>query len=288
MKVLRNNLLAGFIICLMFASIIGSTLISYKAEKRLPTGKSIQQGQVTLTVGGTTPVTETTTTGGGGGGGVAVEETPSESNLDFSLENTYTITPSLGTLINVIFSEDIQYTFDVVELTDNKITFKIQGNQYTITISEIGYFDLDSDGNDDLKITYDGKYLTLASLYLPEKENLPPKLTIHKIVSEIPVISGTGGLFNYIILIALIIITFFILIYQHHKFASFEKKYKLVKKGKSLANKKTFDKNTMLIDKLNGQKEVLKKAYLEKHISKKAYDVSINRIEFALREIKRK
>lgn len=295
MRIRRNNILAVFVIALMFASIFSTILISYRAEKGIPTGKSVDQGQVTITVPDATspPVSEVPSPagGGGGGGGPDEEGVPEEFNLDFRLDDTYTIDPVGGDTINIIFSDSVEYSFDVFSTTFNWIVLEIMGSKYTIDVSEIGYFDLDSDGVDDLKVVYERDTTTFVSLYIPKEGEVveAPKLTKRKIAED-PLFAPSAKL-SYVILLIVAVIILVVLTYQHVKLSGLEKGHeKKIKKMYKVykANKETSSRREGMVDKLEKQKELLDKAYQGKHISKKAYDAGKSRINKILRQIRKK
>jgi len=294
-KKLRNNILAGLVIFLMLFSILSTILISYQADKEIITGQLIDQGTVSLTVPGTSsPVTPSPAGpgGGGGGGGPSEEGVPEEFYLDFKIKDTYTIGPVTGDIVYVIFSDSVQYRFDVFSTMPNWIVFEIVGFKYTVKTSEVGYFDLDSDGIDDLKIVYDGVSTTFVSLYVPEEEVLEaPKMTTRKVAQEQILLSPIWTRTGYIILLVVAVIILVILVYQHTKLSGLEKgqKKKLRKMYKSYKEQKeTSSRKEGMIDKLNKQKKLLDEAYSGKHISKKAYNAGKDRINVILKRVRKK
>jgi hypothetical protein len=101
LKIISNNILAGFIILLMLISIIGATFITIfveEVEKTPPIGKAT--GTINLIIGGEEepPTPPTSGPGGGGGGGatknfqiypsiIKIELSPGESKKSFFVVN---------------------------------------------------------------------------------------------------------------------------------------------------------------------------------------------------------
>jgi len=304
----RNNILAVFVIFLIFISIVTPTFFYFKTmQYSMNKGvTSAAAGTISLSVStscgdglcegaescsscaadcGSCPSGDDGAAGGGGGGGGgagAAPRTPVTYMHDFREEGFYLLKLYSRDKIIIVFEEGIKYDFlaDTV-MTNNRIILKYASTKYDIKWDEIAYFDLDLDGINDLEISFmdDQVRWTALSVQLSPEEGAPT-MTKEKIQRSFGGIAGIE--FNIgIVLLILAILSLAIFVYQHLRLTRVEKgqSHKIRKMySKYKSKKRTSDEKIKMRNKLSKQKEILTKAYKKGYVSKASFSKGNQRI----------
>ena len=288
MKRPSNNSLALLMIALMLSSLIGTTLISYMANKKVSVSGEISTEQTGIVgvevVSSTTPSSESSSSAGGGGGGRAG---PKTYIIDFRIKEVYSITVGKDDTIIVIFSDEDKYILKVKKFIDNKIaTLSIDETSFNVLSDEITSVDFDRDNLVDMTINIDDTKLTFSLFHKPKNpEKVKPIISSQKIGKEEGLEKSIIPKERYAYLIILIIIMLIVLslvLYQHFRLRNVEKvqKKKLgnLSKEYSKKTKDTQDRKAMKL-KLEKQLEILDNSYQSKFISQDSYIKGKRRIK---------
>jgi hypothetical protein len=237
---------------------------------------------------GTCPSVSEVVSGGGGGGGLGREEII--YMLDFNKEDTYLIDVSEGDKIIVVIGEST-YEFKVREFKkDEYVILGLDGVSYLISWNEVGLWDFDNDGVNDLELGFQDEKLKLKKISVVEKRaaGAPPnfekkrvRLPILGYPTESPVLAAA---LIFVGLISLIGLGF--IIYYVFKLGMFEGRLRnQVLNLKRLSKRYTYDyfKTERLKERIRLQKSVLRKAYKAGHIRKKFYNEAIKELNKILK-----
>jgi len=288
-------------------------IIMHFYSETIPTGKaSTTQGTVTVNVtdgvaavcgDGTCNGAETCTScpadcgacpaspGGGGGGGGG--RSPVTHILDFDLEDTYSLTAYENDKVKVIFSDDTNYEFKITWASVAYLSLELNKVEYRITNSEIGYFDFDNDGNNDLSVLYIGE--TNEAVWTGLEKKIEPTIVAPAFSKEkaklavgadVDMFGKTISLIPILIVLVAILIIFMMLHNKKLKNIEGHQKKKLIKIRKDYSKKKkTVEVKIKTKDKLTKQKNALERAYKSGYVKKDAYSKGKKRINDLMRKI---
>ena len=293
MKRLSNNTLAGLMICLMLTSLIGTTFISYIAEKRATVSGQVPIQQSGLV--GVEVLTASTPSGGGsgagGGGGGGGGRAPKIHIVDFRIKEIYNYFVDKGDTVIVIFSDTDKYILKVEEhILKQTVSFNIDGTKFEVKSDEVTSVDFDRDNLVDMTIKFDDDGKIVFSLFHKPKtpEIVNPIISSQKISkeeAEKPIIPEEKASYLWLLII-LIILIICILAYQHYKIRNVEK-YQKRRNTKMSSNNKTTNVQSkdLVNEKLKRQLELLDKGYNSGFISKEAYFKGKKRIKDSMNKL---
>ena len=295
MKKPSNNFLALLMIGLMIFSLIGTTLISFKAEEKASLSGKVPLEQTGI-VGVEVVVPSEGTTGGGvSGGGGGGGKGPVTHILDFRIKDRYNIIVGFGDTIVIILTDVDRYEMKVEKLIAGKtIGLSLEGIDFNIYPDEITSIDFNRDLKPDLKVEMDNTNLVFTLIQIPKKPSkLPPIISSQKKIFEEGEdlegiqLSKPFPLAIWI-LIFLIILILILIIKQQFRLRHLEKYQveKLNKLAGEYANKKLSDRHRRIIyNKLQRQIKILDKSYKSKVISMQSYVLSRQKLKDLQRKL---
>src|SRR3989338_5771170 len=297
MKRLSNNTLAGLMICLMLTSLIGTTFVSYIAEKRATISGKVpiqQSGLVGVEViAPTAPAGGGSGAGGGGGGGGS--RGPQTHILDFTIKDMYDIHVMQDDTIITIFKNDVRYILKISKFVPSKIaTLILDETSFDISPDKITSVDFNRDTLVDITIEMEEDRLIFKLYHQPKAptkvEPIISQQTKSKPTCEFPEEPAfpPSKPFNIAFLISIIIIILLIVTYQHFRLRYVEKfqKRKLIKLASEYSKKdRNLENKQGMKVKLEKQMGLLEKSYNMKFISSDAYLKGKRRIKDMLNKL---
>lgn len=229
--------------------------------------------------------------GGGGGGGGRM---PVVHLLNFKIDNTYSFFAFEGDKVKVVFVDATSYDFDITWASIAYLSLKLNDVEYRIANNEIGYFDFDNDGKNDLSVLYIGK--TMEVVWTVLEKGVEPTGQIAPIFSkekaklavgsDVEIFGKTISLIPILIVFVAILIVFMMLHNTKLKKIEGHQKKKLNKIYNDYSKKKkTIEVKIKVKDKLNKQKNALERAYKSGYVKKEAYSKGKKRIDDLMKKI---
>ena len=214
--------------------------------------------------------------------------------LDFTEEESYTISPKRGDKLKIILDFGLEYNFDVSGFVSrSSLLLSYEAESYEIGYYEMGYFDLTGDEINDIVISFvDGASLKIVSLYSPVSvtpdDKFSPVLEKEKIKYPLVVPGLEIGLNLIFIFVLIALAVLIVFIYHHLKLKRLEKT-----QGKSVVkiyhtyrkSRKSKEDKIKMKGKLNKQLMLLVKAHKSGYVSKQSYLKGRARINDLIRKL---
>jgi hypothetical protein len=291
MERITRDILASLSLILIVISIAMPSILFFEYSDIINPEDSFATATVSLTVASPTSPDESGGGSGGGGGGGAAGPSYKTHILDFTLNKEYLIYAAKKDKIKVIFEGGFEYDFDVTKfINGTEMILGFANTSYAINFGEIAYFDLDSDGANDMSVyLLEEGGAKFSILYLPiSEEEVLPRMSKEKI--SYPSLPVPGGrklslLFIFILLSVAILI---VLVYHQLRLRRIEKTHKerlnkIYSDYKRKKNTQEDRRNTR--EKLNKQLNLLTKAYRSGYVSRESYLKGKKRIRDILKKI---
>jgi len=229
--------------------------------------------------------------GGGGGGGARI---PVVHLLDFEEDDTYSFVAIEGDWVEVKLSGGVLHKFEITWASAAYLSLELNNIEYGIANNEIGYFDFDNDGNNDLSILYIGE--TRETIWTVLEKDVEPTGQIAPIFSkekaklavgsDVEMFGRTISLIPILIVFVAILIVFMMLHNTKLKKIEGHQKKKLNKIYNDYSKKKkTVEVKIKVKDKLSKQKNALERAYKSGYVKKDAYSKGKKRIDDLMKKI---